>query len=91
MKMAGEGARARTIQRWPLLLRGIFAFVLTRTADYEAARPLYERAISIWEGVARVQDHPKVATAQVNLARLYLGTGKPLLTARGAADPYNGD
>ena len=43
-------------------------------ASDEAARPLYERALSIWEKSLGA-DHPKVATALVNLARLYLKTG----------------
>jgi CHAT domain-containing protein len=50
------------------------AYVLSRSGDDEAARPLYQRALGIWEKSLGA-DHPKVATALVNLARLYLKTG----------------
>ena len=79
---------ARTIQRWPPP-RPISPTCCRGPATTTAARPLYERALSIWEKSLGA-DHPKVATALVNLARFYLRTGS-YHDARAAAGPGAGD
>jgi tetratricopeptide (TPR) repeat protein len=50
-------------------------YCLNMIADYAAARPLYERALAIWEQVLG-PEHPATATSLNNLAVLCYNEGK---------------
>jgi tetratricopeptide (TPR) repeat protein len=50
------------------------AFYLKEKAEYTQAKPLYERALAIWEKV-HGKEHPLVATSLNNIAELYRAKG----------------
>jgi tetratricopeptide (TPR) repeat protein len=69
------------IEEWELeseeagrLLNEIGYYLKNSKADYEQAKPLYERALAIWEKV-HGKEHPDVATSLNNLAGLSYAQG----------------
>jgi len=71
---------AELIEEWKLefeeagLLLNQIAYYLDDKAEYELAKPLYERSLAIWEKV-HGKEHPHVATGLNNLAELYRTKG----------------
>ncbi len=72
---------AELIEEWELeseeaglLLNKIGYYLIDRKAEYEQAKPLYERALAMSEKVLG-KEHPSVATSLNNLAGLYDSQG----------------